>query len=642
MKQLELYISNQRIDLHEGENIELVISAQKVQDLSKVYGDYSQSFTVPATPTNNKVFKHYYAVDLSNGLDANTRLPAFVQINTFLYRSGVVELEGVQMENGRPKAYMIAFYGENTSLKDKLGEAKLADLDLSAFDHLYSDYNRKTGFEGGYASGTSSSVIYPAISSVDDWFYNSNSSSHGDNNIAYHTTNDVHGIEAFMLKPALKVSKIVEAIEADYGVTFNSTFFGTNKFTDLYMYLNAKEGYIFSEIGTDYTNLVEYTLPASNTNPRLIYSVDVATLQYQIVFTVNDEVVGSYTNNANSNNQVFVFSQHASAGDVLGVQLRGLNGRFTEIDDFTWQWYNNTTPLGSQNSLGSGYNHTPQLTISEVMPDLKVSEFLSGLISMFNLVIHPTAKDVYDIEPLDDWFAEGTTHELTEYVDISKHTMTKLPLHNRIEMKYQEPEAIINSQFVLNNQIGYGDLRTDFDFDGEELVIELPFENLLFESLTDEATNTLTNVLVGKCFDREFSPVANKPMLFYRSGTIDITDNPINWINSYLSNSQVNTIHHCQAVHTSGFSLNFGAEVDPLALDIEENGLYKTYYEDYITDLYDSSRRLWKFEAVLPLSKIIQLKANDLITVYNRNFKINQLKINLTTGKTSLELINDV
>ena len=641
MKQLELYISNQRIDLHEGENIELVISAQKVQDLSKVYGDYSQSFTVPATPTNNKVFKHYYAVDLTNGLDANTRLPAFIQINTFLYRSGVVELEGVQMENGRPKAYMISFYGSNTSLKDKLGEAKLADLDLSAFDHPYSDYNRKTGFEGGYASGTSSSVIYPAISSDDNWFYNSNSSSHGTNNIAYHTTNDVHGIEAHMLKPALRVTKIIDAIEAEYGITFNSTFFGTNKFTDLFMYLNAKEGYIFSEIGTDYTTMVTYTVPANVTNLSLQYDVDYGSLQYQLVFTLNGEVVGTKTIATNLNGAIFFFDS-ATEGDVIKINLRGVNGRFTEIDGFDWEWYDTlTTSLGAQQSIGTR-SHTPQITIADLMPDLKVSEFLSGLISMFNLVIHPTDKDVYDIEPLDDWFANGNTHDLTEYIDISKHTMTKLPLHNRIEMKYQEPEAIINSQYVLNNQIGYGDLRADFDFDGDELVIELPFENLLFESLTDQANDTLTNVLVGKCFDREFSPVANKPMLFYRSGNIDITDNPINFINSYLSNSRVNTIHHCQAVHTSGFSLNFGAEVDPLALDIEQNGLYKTYYEDYITDLYDSSRRLWKFEAVLPLSKIILLEANDLITVYNRNFKINQLKINLTTGKTSLELINDV
>ena len=642
MQVLELYIDNKRVDLHEGESISYTVTAQDVRDLGKVFGDYSQSFTLPATPNNNKIFKHYYMPDLDGGLDANTRLDAFIQISSWLYRSGVIEVESVEMESGRPKHYTVAFYGMNTSLKDKFGDDKLSDLDLSAYDHPYSDYNRKTGATGGYASGTNSSVIYPLISSVDDWFYNSNSSSHGDNNIAYHTTNDVHGIEAFMLKPALKVSKIIDAIQTDYGVTFNSTFLVTTKITDLWLYLNAKEGYIFEEIGTDYTNLVEYVLPASNTSPRVIYDVDASSLKYQIVFTVNGEVVGSYTNNSDANNQVFVFTQHASTGDVLGIQLRGENGRFTEIDDFTWQWYNGSTPLGSEQSLGSGYDHTPQITISDLLPDIKVSEFFGGILKMFNLVIYPTSQDTYDIEPLDDWFADGNTYDITKYVEFNSHTLSKLPLHNRIEFKYQDPETIVNNQFLLNNQIGYGDLRTDFTFDGDEFMVELPFQSLLFERLTDEDNGDLTNVLVGKCFDRDFKTVANVPILFYKSGTIDITDNSINWINSYLSNSEVTTIWHCQNVHTSGFSINFGSEVDPLELDTEENGLYKLFWEDYITDLYDSSRRLWKYEANLPLSKILEIQANDMLTIYNRNYKINSMTVDLITGKTSLELINDV
>ena len=640
MKQLEIYIDNQRADLHDGESIEFNVSAQNVQDISKVYGDYSQSFTLPATKTNNKIFKHYYEPDLVNGFNANTRLSAFIQINSFLYRSGLVELEGVQMQDGRPQSYTIAFYGNNTSLKDKLGEATLADLDLTAYDHPYSDYNIKTGATGGYATGTDSSVIYPLISSDDDWYYNSNSSSHASENIAFHTTNDAHGIEGFQLKPALRVSKIIDAIEADYSVTFNSTFFGTNKFTDLFMHLNAKEGYIFSEVGTDYTEIVAYYVPANVTQLRLVYSADHGTLQYQLVFTINGQIVKTTTGFSNLNG-ISVDFPTANEGDAIQVHLRGVNGRFTEIDGFDWEWFDISTSLGSQQSITSR-SHTPQLSIAEVMPDMKIIDFLTGLISMFNLVIDPTGVDTYDIEPLDDWFAEGATHDLTKYIKSSSHSMNKLPLHNRIEMVYEEPESIINSQFLLNNGVGYGDLRTDFDFDGEELVIELPFENLLFESLTDEDNGGLTNVLVGKCFDREFSTVANKPILFYKSSTIDLTDNPISYVNSYLSNSSVTSIWHCQSIHTSGFSINFGAEVDPLALDTELNGLYKTYYEDYITDLYDSSRRLWQYDAILPLSVVLGINSNDLITIWNRNYKINSMKVNLTDGSASLELINDV
>lgn len=639
MQLLELYIENTRIDLHDGENITYNVSAQNIRDLGRVFGDYSQSFTLPATPTNNKVFQHYYQPDLDNSLNANTRLEAFIQINTFLYRSGVVEIESVAVEHGRPKHYTVAFYGMNTSLKDKFEEKKLSDLDLSAYDHPYSDYNRKAGVNS-YASGTNSSIIYPLITSDDDWFYNSNSANHNDNNIAYHTTNDVHGIEAFMLKPALKVSRIIEAMEADFSITFNSTFFGTNKFTDLFMYLNAKEGYIFGEIGEDYTDLTTYTVPSGVTSLVLEYDVDLGTLQYQLVFTLNGEPIGTQTIATNLTNATFIYDG-AQQGDVAGVHLRGLNGRFTEIDGFDWEWKNVNVSLGAQQSIGTR-SHTPQITISELIPEMKISEFFSGILKMFNLVVMPTAKDTYTIEPLDDWYADGTTYDITKYVDASGHTMDRLPLYNRIAFNYEEPETIVNSQYLLNNKIAYGDLEAEFTFDGDEFTVELPFQTMLFERLTDEQDKSLTNVLVGKCFDRDLKSVADTPILFYKSGTVSIADNSINWVNSYLSNSEVTSIWHCQNVHTSGFSLNWGSEIDPYSLDTEENGLYKTYWEDYITDLYDSARRLWKYNAVLPLSIVTQINPNDTLTIWNRNYRINSMKVNLMTGQTQLELLNDV
>jgi hypothetical protein len=640
MKQLEIYIDNQKVDLHDGESIEFNVSAQNVGDISKVYGDYSQSFTLPATQRNNKIFKHYYEPDIVNGFNANTRLNAFIQINSFLYRSGLVELEGVQMQDGRPKTYTVSFYGNNTSLKDKIGEDKLADLDLTAYDHPYSDYNIKTGATGGYATGTNSSVIYPLISSDDDWYYNSNTNNHASNNIAYHTANDVHGIEGFQLKPALRISKIIDAIEAKYAVTFNSTFFGTNKFTDLFMHLNAKEGYIFSDIGTDYTEIASYTVPAGLSSLNLNYSVDFGTLAYQIIFTINGQVFSTTTAFSNLNYET-VFFDRTDEGDVIQINLRGVNGRFTQIDGFDWYWRDMFVTIETLQTIGTR-SHTPQLTIADVMPEMKVIDFFTGLISMFNLIVNPVSVDTYEIEPLDGWYAQGNTHDLTRHVKSSSHKMSKLALHNRIEMAYEEPECILGSRFLLNNGVSYGDLRTDFNFDGEELKVEVPFENILFESLTDEQNGSLTNVLVAKCFDREFSPVANKPILFYKSSTIDITDNPISYVNSYLSHSSVTSIWHCQSIHTSGFSINFGAEIDPLALDTELNGLYKTYYEDYITDLYNSSRRLWNYEAILPLSVILTINSNDLITIWNRNYKINSMKVDLTTGSANLELLNDV
>ena len=45
-----------RIELFQDEKISLTSSIQNVNDISKVFTDYSQSFTIPASDNNNKIF----------------------------------------------------------------------------------------------------------------------------------------------------------------------------------------------------------------------------------------------------------------------------------------------------------------------------------------------------------------------------------------------------------------------------------------------------------------------------------------------------------------------------------------------------------------------------------------------------------
>ena len=135
MYKVEIYINSLRLDTFQDEAIKMTLSTQNVKDISKVFGDFTQSFTVPATPNNNGIFKHYYNVDILTGFTAAQRADSFIEINNNLFRSGTFELEGIQMRNNEPYAYKGSFYSKNTSLKDLFGEDTLNDLDLSAQDH---------------------------------------------------------------------------------------------------------------------------------------------------------------------------------------------------------------------------------------------------------------------------------------------------------------------------------------------------------------------------------------------------------------------------------------------------------------------------------------------------------------------------
>ena len=64
MNKVVLYIKDadnvfQAVDLFEDETISVTSKIQDIRDISKVFTDFSQSFTLPASKKNNKIFKHF-------------------------------------------------------------------------------------------------------------------------------------------------------------------------------------------------------------------------------------------------------------------------------------------------------------------------------------------------------------------------------------------------------------------------------------------------------------------------------------------------------------------------------------------------------------------------------------------------------
>lgn len=72
---LYIYINDvaKRIELFEDEKISINSSVQNASDISKVYTDFSQSFTVPANYHNNAIFSHWYESSIDSGYDARQR-----------------------------------------------------------------------------------------------------------------------------------------------------------------------------------------------------------------------------------------------------------------------------------------------------------------------------------------------------------------------------------------------------------------------------------------------------------------------------------------------------------------------------------------------------------------------------------------
>jgi len=70
--------------------------------------------------------------------------------------------------------------------------------------------------------------------------------------------------------------------------------------------------------------------------------------------------------------------------------------------------------------------------------------------------------------------------------------------------------------------------------------------------------------------------------------------------------------------------------------------LYANYWQNYIVDLYNDGRRIYNFEAVMPITTLIKLNLNDIIIIRDRSYIINEMSTNLTTGQVKLQLLNAI
>ena len=66
---LQLYILGQQVEMFDDEAVNLSQSIQDVKDIDKIFTEFTQTFSVPASKLNNIIFKHFYNSDIVDNSD---------------------------------------------------------------------------------------------------------------------------------------------------------------------------------------------------------------------------------------------------------------------------------------------------------------------------------------------------------------------------------------------------------------------------------------------------------------------------------------------------------------------------------------------------------------------------------------------
>lgn len=672
-REVQLYIQDTRVDLFQDETISITDSIQNVSDISKVFTPFSKQFSLPASQVNNKLFKHYYNFNIQDGFDARFTVNARIEINHTPFKSGKIRLNGVSMKDNHPHTYKVVFFGEPNSLKELFADEDLNALNpLSTYDISYSNSDFLQAFKVGLqstgvdATNTANrNVVVPLILLKNYYTYNTGS------------TNQLHNVNFPVLqpdlKPAIKLKRIIEAIQTQYDITFNmsdsgsvKTFFGSDMFDELYLWLHREK----SPISAPETDPPTFGVDTTTKNKKLTFADftyasgdgDVLTNNTLIVdrgdsYNIRISVTPSVTSTGEvivkdiKTNELLFYKENISftsgasktiplvdltSGNLsqrtYDIQIR-LNSE-TNITFTAVSMLINKNATTAHNYTASNFTLGSNIFIQDYIPKMKVIDFLTGLFKMFNLVAYTKrGSSTIFVQTFDDFMTIGETRDITKYVDVSQSTIDRPVPYNQVNFKYSSPVTQTSLRFVNQFSQVFGDLNYSAPekYDGQSFNQDVPFERTVLINQQTSAGVTTGNILAWWVDDKGDTALG-KPYIFFNR-VVDSSSYPVTSLNltAYNAPSNVSSDEN----HT----LNFGAEYDEFNGDVNTNSLFSRFYQEYIQQTFNQNGRIIKVSAQLPVSFILNYSVNDIIVINGQEYYINSLNTNLATGKSELELI---
>ena len=665
---IRIVSNNTELDLMSNESIKIVDSIQDARDLTKITSAYSQQFNLPATAKNNIFFSRWFNFSIADGFDARFKIDAVLSISGFTFKKGKLRLNGVSIKDGEPSMYKVVFFGDEIEIKDLIGEQLLSSLDLSTYDHEYSDTvvceGLKTGLgAGGSSLATEPPIIYPLISHTRRFIYDDSDNFHAENE-----TGIASKVKKEDLKPAIRVKTLLEAIETKFNLTFSSVFFNSTYIRNLYLWLNRNKGeikysnndqinatlftnyddLIFSS-GTDFTSLtvdnetyyeIDYTITTGSSEP---YEIRIINLDNgEVLAEANVGEGGNETITAELPPLNIAF---LTASYNIGFEIDASNALSTFTQTVTVTRYARTWTIWLPDATGDytfpNNNVGVTINLSRLMPNIKIFDFLELLFKTFNLTAYKNDDGEIVVEPLPHFYDNPKLYDITQYVDASQSDVNRLFPYSSVifDFKGRDTFLLKNRDDQTGLKFGALNFNGDRDFDGKPFKIEVGGEKMLYERVSNVDQGTFTRVGYGWGVNSDEDAFVTNPLLFYREP--EGTSPSILEFNA--NSSEITLTEYNRPSNTfAGQTLNFGAEIDEYDLITNENGLFKNYYRDFVASLYDPRARLVKCTAYLPLNIILSYSLKDVFVIDRKRYRINKISTNLITGKSELELFVDI
>ena len=498
----------QRLDLFESEPIKLTLSVANIQDPLAANSVFSRTFRVPHTSANGPFFKAAFNVNATD-FDASKKADAYINDNGVFFSVGNIRLSAVYVnEKTSNIEYEINYYGETSDFGSKIGGGFLSEVNLSAYNHNLTYNNVVNSWSGGLLGGN---VVYPLI----EWGYNYNSAgvpSVGTMSVggvrSFTGTTNLKAIQFPQLKPTLKAKALWDAIFAETGYTYESTFIETDPlFTNLFVIaendaralisadlnFEADDFGVTNDVGTGLGSGIPYVIdmqfPNEITDPSNAYNPTASHYTAEAPGTYTFEVSGyaeGVWSNPAANTAVLFKIVDVNTGTVLSTTspqpvlqapqsfTKSLAAVLTvgQTVKLQVEGIGPIAPVATSYITFFGCTFktisVPNIiTMSSFMPtNIRKVDFMRSIINRFRLVFVPSKDNEkhFEITPWKDWVLQGNQRDWTNKLDGTKD-MKITPLfygQERLQVyKDQEDADFVNYNYQLDFKQTYGQLNQD-------------------------------------------------------------------------------------------------------------------------------------------------------------------------------------
>jgi len=685
-----------KLDLLKDENIIIKYLRKDTKDLSKVFAPFSNGFSVGATEKNMQAFGFFGKTEVIR-LSGSNILKCKIYVNGFLNNIGLLKIENVKYDKGRASSFNVSFNSSVLSLKDRIGDDKISDL-----NDIFLDWSAKYAYNSIKNTQTVSDIVYytPLISNNRVLSYDADNSY--TDNVAYFSGSSPLSdrvINAGELRPAVSLLSLFRLIKDKYDLQITMPLESRAEFKEAFIWCNGSnfESSKFEKL----TILNQFNLVSSGSFPvtasaDLTNSSIAITRSSNVGNTFNFDFDNVYIVNPTTDTPAKMHLLKKSNGATLAIldfnfTSGSTGGTFNLSSGFyifdasefyvylecekqvRWSAVNFSVgnSLGTDSLYTSTNNNNALLTnfgkvnLLKGIPETKVMDFLTYIIKTFNISIFDSSVndenlDFLTQEDIDNEIAVYGKNEAdyTRFADLTKVDKKVLEEITYYNFKHKTSKYKSNVDFKNQFNIEYGQITypTVKPAKAKEYIIESGFSiippvtiNGLPSVYTCYGFTNSAPKIEGGLF--RYTPNLDELTIFYKGNSISMpalgcqninTSNVL--ITSSLDLYQPSTPFNLNNGYSLGFSILVNNSVSfPLSL-------YYNYYRQQTELLLNPNTLEHAISFDLPPQEIylnenigfkpIGFRLQNDVIVSETKYEIVDMEINLITGDTKGKLLN--